>query len=182
MGPVGENTSVNLGATVGGFGGSGGYAGDVSVTDAGQITTFGDEANGIYAQSIGGGGGNGGSAITGQIAAGSPTSGGKSINVAVSVGGFGGSGNTAGTVTVNQTGGIATSGAGADGILAQSIGGGGGSGGGANSLSLQLSTACTNSTVAKVSSLCSAEQESPERQRPGGRRRLRRQRAPTPTP
>ncbi len=143
IGPTGENTSVNIGLTLGGFGGSGGFAGNVGVTNVGLITTFGAQANGIDAQSIGGGGGNGGSALTGQIAAGDPTSGGSAVNVAVSVGGSGGNGNVAGTVFVEQTGGISTSGPGSAGILAQSIGGGGGSGGGANSLSLQLGTSCT---------------------------------------
>ena len=148
IGPTGENTSVNVGLTVGGFGGSGGAAGDVSVANNGLITTFGANANGIEAQSLGGGGGNGGSALTGLIAAGNPQAGGNAVNVAVSVGGKGGNGNTAGAVTVDQTGGVMTSGPGSDGILAQSIGGGGGTGGGANSLSLQLATSCTFTTPA----------------------------------
>ena len=143
VGPTGENTSVNVGLTVGGFGGSGGTAGNVQVTNDGLITTYGAQANGIEAQSLGGGGGNGGSALTGLIAAGNPQSGGNAVNVAVSVGGMGGTGNDAGTVYVDQTGGIQTYGAGSNGILAQSIGGGGGNGGGANSLSLQLATSCT---------------------------------------
>ncbi len=50
--------------TVGGFGGSGGIAGNVNVTNDGLITTWGANANGIEAQSIGGGGGNGGDALT----------------------------------------------------------------------------------------------------------------------
>ena len=143
VGPTGLNTSLNVGITIGGFGGGGGTGDDVRVTNHGLIETFGSSANGIHAQSIGGGGGNGGGAITGLIAAGDPQSGGKAINVAVSVGGMGGSGNIAGDVLVDQFGGILTNGAGSNGILAQSIGGGGGNGGGANTLSLQLATSCT---------------------------------------
>ncbi len=156
VGPTGENTNVNIGLTVGGFGGSGGTAGAVDVTNIGSVTTYGDQANGVAAQSIGGGGGNGGSAVTGLLAGGDATQG-RAINVAVSVGGFGGSGNTAGAVTVNQSGGgINTFGAGANGILAQSIGGGGGNGGGANTISLQLATSCTFTLVSKVISSCKA--------------------------
>ncbi|GAA0581021.1 hypothetical protein [Rhizomicrobium electricum] len=143
VGPMGDKTSLNASLSVGGFGGSGGYAGSVDVGNLGLITTYGANANGIVAQSIGGGGGNGGSSLTGQIAAGDVTGGGRSINMAVSVGGFGGDGNKGGDVLVEQTGGIVTTGAASNGILAQSIGGGGGNGGNANSLSLQLATTCT---------------------------------------
>ncbi|MDE2182707.1 MAG: hypothetical protein KGJ78_06765 [Alphaproteobacteria bacterium] len=143
IGPTGEGTSLNLGVTVGGFGGGGGLAGDVDVGNDGLITTYGANADGIAAQSIGGGGGNGGGALTGQIAAGDPQSGGRSINIGVTVGGFGGDGNLGGNVVIEQSGGIRTYGAGSNGILAQSIGGGGGNGGGANTLSLQLATSCT---------------------------------------
>ncbi len=57
-------TNLNMGLTLGGFGGSGGFADNVSVTNNGFITTFGPAAHGILAQSIGGGGGNGGGAVT----------------------------------------------------------------------------------------------------------------------
>ncbi|WP_156898221.1 hypothetical protein [Methylocapsa acidiphila] len=159
IGPTGENTNVNVGLTVGGFGGGGGTASSVNVTNVGRITTFGDQANGIAAQSIGGGGGNGGSAITGLLAAGDAQQG-RAVNVAVSVGGFGGNGNTAGDVTVVQSGGIVTEGAGSNGILAQSIGGGGGTGGGANTISLQLGTSCTFGLVSKVISACKSAAKS----------------------
>ena len=156
VGPTGENMSINIGLTLGGFGGGGGVAGGVNVTNDGEIITDGAQANGIEAQSLGGGGGNGGGALTGLIAAGNPQSGGNAVNVAVSVGGFGGNGNTPGDVVVNQTGGIETFGPGSNGILAQSIGGGGGNGGGANSKSLQLGTSCTQSLITKIVSSCQA--------------------------
>ncbi len=103
VGPTGENLSLNIGLTVGGFGGGGGTAGDVNVVNNGEIITYGAQANGIEAQSLGGGGGNGGGALTGLIAAGNPQAGGNAVNVAVSVGGFGGAGNLAGNVYVDQT-------------------------------------------------------------------------------
>ncbi len=156
VGPVGENTSVQVGLTVGGFGGSGGAAGKVDVGSNGLVTTFGAGANGIIAQSIGGGGGNGGSALTGLLAGGDPQSGGRSVQLAVSVGGMGGDGNVAGNVVVDQTGGIVTHGDDSNGILAQSIGGGGGTGGGANSLSFQLATSCTF-TIPKAPQIGSCE-------------------------
>ena len=62
-------------AHVGGFGGGGGAAGAVNVTNVGSVTTYGDQANGVAAQSIGGGGGNGGSAVTGLLAGGDATQG-----------------------------------------------------------------------------------------------------------
>ena len=154
IGPTGENMSLQVGLTLGGFGGSGGTAGDVSVTNNGEITTFGAQANGIEAQSLGGGGGNGGGALTGILSAGNPASGGNAVAIAASVGGFGGSGNVAGNVYVDQTGGIVTYGPGSNGILAQSIGGGGGVGGGANTESLQLGTSCTFGLVSKIISAC----------------------------
>lgn len=48
--------------TLGGMGGSGNHGSAVSISNHGAITTYGDYAAGIFAQSIGGGGGNGGQA------------------------------------------------------------------------------------------------------------------------
>ena len=45
---------------VGGNGGHGGTAGEITVTFAGDITTLGDKAQGVFLQSIGGAGGVGG--------------------------------------------------------------------------------------------------------------------------
>ena len=119
--------SASIGANVGGSGGSGGSGGAVLLYSDGAITTYGDSATGILAQSVGGGG-NGGWSVSGSIDYGSSTS--KSASVAVSVGGSGGSGGSGGTVTLTTGGGVVTTyGDSATGILAQSIGGGGGNGG-----------------------------------------------------
>jgi hypothetical protein len=115
---------------VGGNGGDGGTGGPVSVTltDGGNtptngVTTEGNFAIGLLAQSVGGGGGNGGY--------------GTSVGafIADSIGGTGGSGGDGGNVTIDNGSTITTSGAQSLGILAQSIGGGGGNGGAANAYS-----------------------------------------------
>jgi hypothetical protein len=98
-------------------GGTGGNAGSVSVAHTGSITTAGNDAYGILAQSIGGGGG----AVLGGVPAGSTFFGstglsGNAGDVTVAVG------NASGAAG----GGIATTGQGGVAILAQSIGGGGG--------------------------------------------------------
>ena len=92
-------------------------AGAVSLTNSGAITTSGDYASGLYAQSIGGGGGE-------------SDAGGNTVG-AFAFGGSGGEGGDGNSVTVlNEAAGtITTSGIGARAILAQSIGGGGGNGG-----------------------------------------------------
>ncbi|MCK9376587.1 MAG: hypothetical protein M0P73_10595 [Syntrophobacterales bacterium] len=110
---------------IGGTGGAGGDGGTVQVTNGGVITTYGNQASGIYAQSIGGGGGNG-SIIGG------PWNGIKFLQYfgfAIDMGRTGGSGGTGGWVNVtNFASDIVTRGDNANGILAQSIGGAGGSG------------------------------------------------------
>ncbi|WP_339860433.1 autotransporter outer membrane beta-barrel domain-containing protein [Paremcibacter congregatus] len=110
---------------MGGSGGGGGAANTVMNTVIGDITTLGDDARGILAQSVGGGGGTGGMAISGIIAVGGTGSGGASVGV----GGSGGDGGDAATVTNRFEGLMSTAGAGATGVTAQSIGGGGGAGG-----------------------------------------------------
>ncbi|WP_217430850.1 autotransporter outer membrane beta-barrel domain-containing protein [Sphingomonas bacterium] len=73
---------------VGGTGGNGGstyYTGQVNVTNSGTIVTYGADASGILAQSIGGGGGSGGKA-------GTSLSGGKSDKA-------GGNGDASGVTT-----------------------------------------------------------------------------------
>jgi hypothetical protein len=105
------------------LGGSGGNAvggGTVTVTQTAQLTTTGESAIGILAQSIGGGGGDGGGA-SGMI-----TIGGQAGN----------GGGSGGTTTINLNGGhINTSGDTSYGMVAQSVGGGGGTGGAASSFS-----------------------------------------------
>ncbi|WP_147422702.1 autotransporter outer membrane beta-barrel domain-containing protein [Maricaulis maris] len=134
-----------VGVSLGGGGGTGNTAGVVTVNATDQITTEGDNANGILAQSIGGGGGNGGAAISGTITAGSSNAAG--INVAI--GGNGGSGGTGGAVNVNTLETIYTLGDQSNGIFAQSVGGGGGNGG--LSITGGISLASSNSAAIGVS-------------------------------
>lgn len=140
-----DKTSVSL--AMGGSGGAGGNGGIVSVVFSNAIVTAGDEASGIFAQSVGGGGGAGASASSGAEAGGD-----SSTPLAMSLGGSGSGGGAGGTVTVTgnnikgtavtvSSGGqqrqyeaaIITGGANSAGILAQSVGGGGGNGGASNS-------------------------------------------------
>ena len=107
---------------MGGTGGTAGNGNAVQVTNSGSITTLGQRAYGILAQSIGGGGGSGGAATS---AANSQTG---TYSATVSVGGSGGVGGDGGNVTVTGSGPIGTAGYGATAVLAQSIGGGGGVG------------------------------------------------------
>ncbi|MEL6317289.1 MAG: hypothetical protein AAFR16_06575, partial [Pseudomonadota bacterium] len=155
---LGASSGSNAGAvgvSVGGAAGAGVTAGAVRVTSDGDITTLGDSANAILAQSIGGNGGQGGFSITGSgaITAGQKISG----SVGVAVGGRGGDGGRAGTVTVGTlaapiAGRLDTSGEGATGVIAQSIGGGGGAGGFAGALSavINASTNASKSTAIGV--------------------------------
>jgi uncharacterized protein with beta-barrel porin domain len=128
---AGEDVSVGIGGggefvvgglgefVIGGAGGAAGDGGTVEIKHSGKITTWGESANGIYAQSIGGGGGQAGS-----------VAGGFSNVLAIGLGvGFGRDGGNSGngkTVTVESNGEIVTHGSNAIGIFAQSIGGGGG--------------------------------------------------------
>ncbi len=112
---------LNATITMGGNGGAAGSGGTVIVIDSGTITTSGDSAFGILAQSIGGGGGF---ATDGS---------GLDVNTLTVKGSLGNSssGNlveTGGGVTITFEAGssIATSGNGATAVVAQSIGGGGG--------------------------------------------------------
>jgi hypothetical protein len=101
---------------LGGSGGAGGKGGEVKVTVVGDIVTSGEQAHGVFAQSVGGGGGLAGDAS------------GQSSNT-LAIGGFGGDGGDGGNVTVTRTGKITTTGRDSIAIIAQSVGGGGGFGG-----------------------------------------------------
>ncbi|WP_269585375.1 autotransporter outer membrane beta-barrel domain-containing protein [Roseibium sp. Sym1] len=105
-----------------GNGGNGGNAGDVLAhvhTDGSfPLTTAGDHAFGVVAQSIAGSGGAGG-ANTSTIA---------------SLGGDGAGGGTVGNATVNARGHYSTQGFNAHAFVVQSIGGGGGAAGSATGL------------------------------------------------
>lgn len=121
--------SVTIG--LGGFGGAGNAASTVGVAQAGNISTNGQDAHGIFAQSVGGGGGNGGVNVsTALILADNNDSGGyKDVSFVMGMGGHGGEGADASDTTVFSSGDISTSGDYARGIFAQSVGGGGGNGG-----------------------------------------------------
>ncbi len=121
------SADASIGIGVGGSGGSGGDAGESSLTSEGHISTEGNHANAVLAQSVGGGGGNGGFSATLAVS--------ESFNVSVSVGGRGGSGGDASAVTATSKGSLTTKGSHASGVVAQSIGGGGGNGGFSLSLS-----------------------------------------------
>jgi len=124
--------SFNLTAGVGGSGGVGGNGGNVTVANAGLISTFGARADAILAQSVGGGGGIGGEAgtgvafsLNGNINFRTPV---PTFSANINVGGIGGSTGNGGVVSVyqNSSGSITTYGYQSNGVLAQSVGGGGG--------------------------------------------------------
>lgn len=140
-GGAGGNALAFQGAAIGGNGGAGGDGQSVSVgingTDSASapladiITTTGNDAAGIIAQSVGGGGGNGGSVLS------------ASLFSALAIGGDGKGGGAGGSVTVQNDGVITTFGTHSGGLQAQSVGGGGGNGGAAIALAagVQVSTA-----------------------------------------
>ena len=109
-------TFTEVTVTVGGSGGAGGDGGNLLVAGTGRITTYGKQAFGVRAQSVGGGGGDGGIGANGLWGA-------------VTVGGRGGGGGHGGDITIDLPGAIQTYGEGALGIFAQSVGGGGGAAG-----------------------------------------------------
>jgi uncharacterized protein YhjY with autotransporter beta-barrel domain len=97
----------------GGSGGAGGNGGQVTISTQGILSTKGDGATGIWAQSIGGGGGIGGDTA-------------QSSTPLAFTGSTGQSGN-GGAVNVGlSSANVSTAGANATAIFAQSIGGGGG--------------------------------------------------------
>ncbi|MEH6549857.1 MAG: hypothetical protein V7711_16005 [Pseudomonadales bacterium] len=108
-----------IGVSTGGSGGAGGTASKVKVTQSGAISTVGDIAPGITAQSMGGAGGN--SALS--IAADAVSGGAIQIGIA----GSGGDGGSSAKVVVDSQGPISTQGTFSSAILAQSSAGGGGS-------------------------------------------------------
>lgn len=127
--------------TLGGFGGAGGDADTVTVTNDGVITTAGHGAYGVYAQSVGGGGGDGGGSrgfsflhhdLSSQVKPGK--------QLAIAVGGFAGAGGDGGDVDVVNSASILTAGNGSTGIFGQSIGGGGGAGGSSSVSARELRT------------------------------------------
>jgi hypothetical protein len=134
----GKAPTFKASVALGGSGGVSGGGGTVDVTSSScngcvsSISTAGNNAAGIVAQSVGGGGGNGGA---GNASTSSPNLGGTTgiaISGTYAMGGTGGASGAGSSVTVsNLSGAMITSiGSGSQGILAQSIGAGGGDAGG----------------------------------------------------
>lgn len=121
---AGPTVSVAVG--IGGTGGNGGSGSDVTAFQdyETRIATYGRQADGMLAQSIGGGGGHGGSVITVAAAVG-PIAG----SISLGLGGSGGKGGNASSAFASAFGTIATSSDMSSGAIARSVGGGGGSGG-----------------------------------------------------
>ncbi len=125
----------------GGAGGKGGIGGTVLVKNpSGPISTLGDNAIGILAQSIGGGGGNGGMALSASVAV-------KGDSLGNAIGGKGDGGGVALGVTVENGADISTLGNLAHGIEAQSIGGGGGNGGLAIDATVSIEAKSTSNSI-----------------------------------
>ncbi|WP_170430281.1 hypothetical protein [Ruegeria arenilitoris] len=125
---TGDSSSPTAQLNIGGSGGSGNVAGNVVVTNSGDIQVDGAGAYGIMAQSVGGGGGNGGLAVAMDVNDLKNTMTGKSYSK-IAIGGSGGDGADGGDVTVNHTGAIVVNATNGFGIYAQSVGGGGGNAG-----------------------------------------------------
>ncbi len=124
---AGTSQSVDVTVDVGGTGGDSGSSSNVSVTTTGSITTYGDNADAVMAQSVGGNGGAGGSSYNVLLNAGANTD--NQINSSVIVGGAGGNTTETGDVSITNSGAISTAGTSSAGLYAQSIGGNGGKGG-----------------------------------------------------
>ncbi|WP_282244482.1 autotransporter outer membrane beta-barrel domain-containing protein [Stenotrophomonas sp. PS02300] len=120
-----EDVSISLSASLGGSGGQAGSGGLLSATNTGLITTGGEGAVGMLAQSIGGGGGAGGDSSSASTA----TGGEFDISATMSLGGKGGTAGDGGGATGTNNGLVLTTGESAAGMLVQSVGGGGGAGG-----------------------------------------------------
>ncbi|HAY22322.1 MAG TPA: hypothetical protein DCY27_09170 [Desulfobacterales bacterium] len=113
------------------IGGNGGYGGDgkeVTVLSSGSaISTAGDNATALQAQSVGGGGGDGNFSAAISVSQGDYPFALADIPL-LNLGCKGGGGGSAAAVKVENTSDIVTKGEEAKGILAQSVGGGGGLG------------------------------------------------------
>ncbi|MGR3805446.1 MAG: hypothetical protein ACU0AY_18370 [Marinibacterium profundimaris] len=110
------NLLTNFSMSIGGSSGAAADGGDVTVSNAGAISTSGHSATAIYAQSVGGGGGAGGDGSQGLL-------------TSIALAGSSGGGGDSGEISITNDGTLNTTGAGAMGIYAQAVGGGGGTGG-----------------------------------------------------
>ncbi|MFD4837131.1 autotransporter outer membrane beta-barrel domain-containing protein [Achromobacter sp. NPDC058515] len=132
-----STTDVRGSVSVGRGGGGGGNGGAINLNSDGNITTYGADADGLLAQSIGGSGGLGG-AVGGNSGTPSPLprvdDSGTTYQFNVAVGGTGGAGGNGGAIGSSGAPAILgaytqTYGDYADAAVVQSIGGGGGAGG-----------------------------------------------------
>ncbi|MEP5766449.1 MAG: autotransporter outer membrane beta-barrel domain-containing protein [Halieaceae bacterium] len=123
---------------IGGEGGEGSGGNTVSVDNTGSISTLGEKAVGIFAQSIGGGGGISSTVLNAELGRGGQNKGSFIYLKAGGAGGAGGDVTVTNKTAVNAeqeasaaqtTGVIHTEGEEAHGILAMSVGGAGGDGG-----------------------------------------------------
>lgn len=132
--------NLSLSFSAGGSGGKGGRGGSVSASNSGEISTQGDGAMALLAQSVGGQGGTGGDASSRAKAVGSASA---SLTWTSAIGGRGGQGGDSADVSITQQrgGAISTQGHSANAVLAQSIGGGGGNGGVGNADEASVSLA-----------------------------------------
>jgi hypothetical protein len=142
-----KGSDFAIGFGLGGFGKAGGAGNTVTVKNfaGGEIITLGDNAHGIFAQSVGGGGGKGGTAttkLTAQKKTEKDAGGGDDDGIAINatLGGVAGDGSFGGTVLVDNNGRISTVGKMSHGIFAESIGGGGGAAGSASNTSTAKTT------------------------------------------
>lgn len=145
---TGMSAAVSVG--IGGKGGDGGHGGKVEVTladDHAQISTEGEHASAVVAQSIGGGGGTGGSSLSLAASLGAEKNGNA---ISVGIGGSGGKGGNGGEVDIDSGASLATKGSMSHAMLVQSIGGGGGSGGNALSVSASLGAKAARSLSASI--------------------------------
>ncbi len=129
----GGSTSVDIGLTNGGDGGSGGTANKVTVANEGAIETTGFMAAGVLAQSLGGHGGTGGASYSAQA-----DLAGTQGTVAISIGGSGGKSGKASEVLVENHDRISTFAGFSQPIFAQSVGGDGGYGGSAYAITVDI--------------------------------------------
>ena len=90
--------SVSIAVAVGGTGGTGGTGGAVNMTNEGMVATLGQDAYGVFAQSVGGGGGTGGAGDAWASASKAKIG----FAASVGVGGGGRHGRHAGTVSCGQ--------------------------------------------------------------------------------
>ncbi|MBM6593590.1 beta strand repeat-containing protein [Microvirga pudoricolor] len=139
--------SVSFAFSVGGTGGNGGNAKLAKAVNRADISTEGQKAYGILAQSIGGGGGSVGSSQAIADTVGLY----KNLDVAVAVGGRAGGGGNGGASRIVNASTVTTKGAFSTGILGSSVGGGGGEGGlASSSTEKSLSSYITTPTLGAV--------------------------------